>query len=148
MYIACSMQKPVLLNIKHEELQESDGEEHYPDNAFNERDSDSDEHEVNHATTSEERHEESAADHVAKTEVDISPMMPFIVEAVSEAQIGSNIFECYLCHKSWKTAGTIICSLGSAFYLHCLTFRSLNISFYLLPHNWEDFEMSFVWKMD
>lgn len=95
----------MLLSIKHEELPESDGEEQYNDNTFN--DYDSEEHEDIHEATTEDSHKENEASRVAKTEIDISPMMPFTVETVTEPQISTNMFECYLCHKSWKTAGTI-----------------------------------------
>lgn len=99
-------QKPVLLSIKLEELPTSDGE-HYVDNSFNDDYSD-DEEETNavRQVTNEEKPEEKLqVNDVAKRDNFLS-MAPFMAEAVIEHQSNTTIFECYLCHKTWRTAGT------------------------------------------
>lgn len=89
-----------MLTIKQEENLSSDGEQ-YNDHTFNDGDSDYEENDASKVTANEEKHEDNED---AKKDNIIS-MAPFMAQTVIEPQTDSNMFECYLCHKTWKTAG-------------------------------------------
>lgn len=106
------LQKPVLLSIKQEEELLSDGEQ-YVDNTFS--DSDGDEHDATNDATANDaiktpnttKDEDSGANDDTKNGSILATMVPFLAETVIEPPTTSNMFECYLCHKSWKTAGSL-----------------------------------------
>ncbi len=93
------MQKPLLVNIKQEELHSSDGE-HYVDNTFSDN-GDDEEYEPPNVTPNEEK-----PDEITET-VEVKKQLPSLAEMGINLQDGDRLFECYLCHKTWKTAGNL-----------------------------------------
>lgn len=96
----------MLLNIKQEEQQYSDGE-NFNDNTYS--DSDDDDRteatvDVNNASTNDAKQDEDNPP--AKTpRKDDQVSVHFMAETVIDLPEVPRLFECYLCHKTWKTAG-------------------------------------------
>ncbi|KAJ6634368.1 Zinc finger protein, partial [Pseudolycoriella hygida] len=100
--------KPVLLNIKQEDDQRLSDGEHYLDNTYS--DSDGEVYEtiktgkIEPVTSLREQNDET------KAEENIHSLVPFMAETILEPTAISSapkLFECYLCHKTWKTAGNL-----------------------------------------
>lgn len=105
------MQKPTLLSIKQEEPVSSDGEHGEPFNDNTLSDSDGEGHETADAghqvAVNTTKYEENEANDDGKKD-NILAMVPFMAETVIEPPpAASNMFECYLCHKTWKSAGNL-----------------------------------------
>lgn len=90
-----------MVNIKQEELPDSDGE-HFNDNAY----SDSDEEELetpNEVNNTPPNNAQIDEDSKRDT---FQAMVPFMAETTIESPPEvPRLFECYLCHKTWRTAG-------------------------------------------
>ncbi|KAG4077404.1 hypothetical protein HA402_009805 [Bradysia odoriphaga] len=94
--------KPVLVNIKLEELQGSD-DEHFNDNAY----SDSDDDEQGTTNEVNDMRPNGAQSEEDPRKDSIQAMVPFMAETTIESPEVPRLFECYLCHKTWKTAGNL-----------------------------------------
>lgn len=99
------MQKPTVLNIKEEEQLSSDGEQ-YIDNTFSDSDGEDRETAMDEAINTTKHEENDAADDAKKD--NILAMVPYMAETIIEPPaVSTTMFECYLCHKTWKSAGNL-----------------------------------------
>lgn len=90
-----------MVNIKQEEVHSSDGEA-FNDNAY---DSDSDVDEQGATNEVINVHANNAKIEEDAKEGSFQAMVPFMAETTIDSPEVPRLFECYLCHKTWRTAG-------------------------------------------
>ncbi|KAG4067741.1 hypothetical protein HA402_005513 [Bradysia odoriphaga] len=96
----------VLVSIKSEEVYLSDDEQHYNDNTFSgEDDEQGTSNEVNNARPTDTQTEENGVNSSARE--DIQVMVPLTAERARKSTPSLQSFECYFCHKIFKTAGRL-----------------------------------------
>lgn len=95
------------MSIKVEDAHSSDGE-NYVDNTFS--DGDDEDHEAkdeepNNVTQNDDKQEVHNVINDARKKANIQPYLPVMAETQMDAQDVPQLFECYLCHKTFKSAG-------------------------------------------